>query len=77
MIWLKLLSGLLGFFDIISGWIERAQIRSAVRTEVERDALKETIEAMREDKLVTDRIRRDPARFDELLIRYQRPSGDG
>ena len=77
MIWLKLLAGLLGFFDIVSGWIERAQIRSAVRTEVERDALKETLNAMREDKLVTDRIRRDPALFDELRTRYQRPGDDG
>ena len=72
MIWFKALSALLGLIDFIAGQVERAQFRAAGKTEAERDALKETVDAMRNDKALEDRLRRDPALFSKLRRHYHR-----
>jgi len=72
VIWFKVLSVLLGLLDFISRQVERAQFKAAGKTEAERDTLKETVDAMRNDKALEDRLRRNPALFNRLRRRYNR-----
>lgn len=71
MIWFKFLSGLLGLFNFFSGQIERAQIRSAAKAEVERDIFSEIVKAGYRAKVLKNRIRSNRAILDELRRRYR------
>ncbi len=71
MIWFKILSALLGLLGFIAERIERARIRTAVKTEEERDELRKIFKAIQEDRVREDRMRFDPAYLDRVRRHYR------
>ena len=67
----KFLSALLGLLDFITGQIERAQIRSAAKAEVERDVLSEIVKASYRAKALESRLRSNTDLLDKLRNRYR------
>lgn len=72
MTWIKLGLALLNLLDFLAGQLERWQIRQSAKAEVERDTLKEIVNAVQTDNMLEDRVRSDPALYRLLRRRYER-----
>lgn len=61
---------LLGLLDTIAGWIEKAQMKQALKAEIANDDFETLAQKLKADKDLVFKIRSDPALRARLRRRY-------
>ena len=67
---LKAAFSFLGLLDTISGWVEKAQMKQALRAEIANDDFEVLAQKLKADKDLVFKIRSDPALRARLRRRY-------
>ena len=67
---LKAAFSFLGLLDTIAGWVEKAQMKQALRAEIANDDFEVLAQKLKADKDLVFKIRSDPALRARLRRRY-------